>query len=198
MSELLDQQDVSKLMKTHRVAVDELRGRLGAFDPVDPVGVPIDDIFLLRFVLSWKDAAKAEAPLRAALAWRQDNTRLTRAARECPMSQAGRWGGLGHALQYTRPPSDLKRLLPCRDRRPQSYPWYFGAEEDDEWHFAREDDPAGAGTLEVLRRALRLPAGDLLFVVADHGDVCGWRWLRCGVIMPCCRDRAAGRALRCT
>ena len=77
MADLLDQRDLASLLDEHRAEVGSLKSRLEPTfsgwarapngTPIDPVGVLIDDLFLLRFVLSWDGADKAEEPIKAAL-----------------------------------------------------------------------------------------------------------------------------------
>ena len=81
---MLRQDAVADLLgaEGRRGEIAALRSRLGAELPtVDPVGVAFDELFLLRFVLSFKSAAEAEAPLRACVKWRLANGALLRAAR---------------------------------------------------------------------------------------------------------------------
>lgn len=81
---LLEQKKVTELLAGYgvRVQIAELRARMGAALPAqDPVGSQFDELFLLRFILSFKAADVAEPHLRRCVEWRMANATLQRAAR---------------------------------------------------------------------------------------------------------------------
>ena len=81
---LLDLRSLEELLAGDGVRgqIGELRARMGAALPVqDPVGVQFDEVFLLRFVLSFKTADEAEPHLRNCVEWRMANETILRAAR---------------------------------------------------------------------------------------------------------------------
>ena len=82
---LLDQKTVEELLARDgvRAEIAALRQRMGpALPDADPVGVPFDELFLLRFVLSFESAEAAESKLRGCVEWRMANKVVLQAARE--------------------------------------------------------------------------------------------------------------------
>ena len=70
-SALYDRVPVDALLTEHGEAVGALRGLIGDALPSAQVdGVEFDDIFLLRYILSHKTAARAVTALRETLVWR--------------------------------------------------------------------------------------------------------------------------------
>lgn len=66
---------LSELLSTHAAAIAELRTAVSP--PPVAGGVPIDDVFLLRFVLSYTEDAKARAEaLRKCIEWRVSHEEL--------------------------------------------------------------------------------------------------------------------------
>ena len=61
------------LLATHSIDVKALRTELGAALPALAGGVPTDDIFLLRFVLSFDDLKARVDALRKCISWRETN-----------------------------------------------------------------------------------------------------------------------------
>ena len=91
---LLDQKTVEELLARDgvREEIAELRQRMGSALPdADPVGVPFDELFLLRFVLSFESAEAAEPKLRGCVEWRMANQVVQQAARE---NFAGNYGAV--------------------------------------------------------------------------------------------------------
>lgn len=81
---LLEQKTVSELLARDgvRTQIAELRQRMGSALPdSDPAGVPFDELFLLRFVLSFQSAEAAEPKLRSCVEWRMSNQDVQQAAR---------------------------------------------------------------------------------------------------------------------
>ena len=73
-SALYKREQVEDLLAKHMDAITELREAVAEELPKEPVdGIAFDDIFLLRYILSYKTAAKAEGPCRETLEWRREN-----------------------------------------------------------------------------------------------------------------------------
>lgn len=81
---LLEQKSVEELLTGDgvRSEITELRRRMGSALPdADPVGVPFDELFLLRFIASFQTAEAAEPKLRSCVEWRMTNQAVQHAAR---------------------------------------------------------------------------------------------------------------------
>ena len=73
-SALYKRQNIDELLTTHANAIVELRTAVQDLLPAAPVdGVAFDDIFLLRYILSFKQVDKATPPCRETLEWRVKN-----------------------------------------------------------------------------------------------------------------------------
>jgi hypothetical protein len=68
----LDGASVDALQQTHRTEIDRLRTLVPELPKPSQTYPFHDDIFLLRYVLSFSTAAKAAGPLRETLAWRKE------------------------------------------------------------------------------------------------------------------------------
>lgn len=64
--------DVAKLLVRHKEAIDSVRRQMGR--ELDPI--KHDDLFVLRFVLSFKEVPAAVEALAKCLAWRSENAEL--------------------------------------------------------------------------------------------------------------------------
>ena len=64
-------QNIDTLLAEHKAAIDELRQLLGDQLPKTDAFPFYDDIWLLRYVLSFKTAAKALKPAQVTIEWRQ-------------------------------------------------------------------------------------------------------------------------------
>ena len=66
-------EDVDELLTKHKADIDKLRGLLGGELPQPSSEFPYyDDVFLLRYILSFTSAEKAKVPVQKTLAWRRD------------------------------------------------------------------------------------------------------------------------------
>lgn len=70
-SAIYKRESIDELLTTHADAVSALRDAVGDVLPTEPVdGVEFDNLFLLRYILSFKTVAAAIEPCRTTLVWR--------------------------------------------------------------------------------------------------------------------------------
>lgn len=88
VSPIAADRDVNALTAKHRAAIDDLKAKTQAFmpedrkdgDPWDGEWLVYDDLFFLRYIMSYKTAAKSVEPVRKCLEYRAAHKELIRAA----------------------------------------------------------------------------------------------------------------------